>query len=474
MKPNAFPKTRPAAAWILGLAVSASFGLDGKDLGFGAAGWMQYGQIAKSTDTAGGFDHDGRASLSTGAQIALRPKISERLSIAAGVGVAAGHALPGQMEAQFAGGSAPMLLSPYVAEANFTYSILDGEASQLFVRGGLFPYDYAPDAQNLGLYLTRGPVYPGLLLSGFETKYVLPVANTMGLQLRHEIGGFRQDLLLMVETEFYPFYDLSPAYVASYGFGSAFRIGAGVNFYHLITMDQNLMEDPSLPGMIYQDSVAPAGFSGQTVYDTTVLAFRGTKIMGHFSLDPKALIGAENGILGPEDLKLYGEIALIGLPGDQPSEQRPARDSTGTIVGPIKLTPPQVYEKLFGKASNRMPVMVGFNLPAFRLLDRLGLEIEWYGAKFKDDLAPYNHFRGNHPQPKPLHADTNYARDNLKWSFYGSRMLNRNVKLSFQVASDHYRPGVWVGYGDNKPASSQVLFRGPSEWYWMTKIAYFF
>jgi hypothetical protein len=140
----------------------------------------------------------------------------------------------------------------------------------------------------------------------------------------------------------------------------------------------------------------------------------------------------------------------------------------------VDRTPPQVYEKLFGKASNRMPVMVGFNLPAFRLLDRLGLEIEWYGAKFKDDLAPYNHFRGNHPQPKPLHADTNYARDNLKWSFYGSRMLNRNVKLSFQVASDHYRPGVWVGYGDNKPASSQVLFRGPSEWYWMTKIAYFF
>jgi hypothetical protein len=442
------------------------FGMDAKELGFGAAGWMQYGQIARSSDTAGGFYYNGRASLSTGAQIVMSPKISDRLSLMAGVGVGAGHALPGPLESQIAGGSAPMGVGPYVAQANFTYNFRDEDRSKLFLRGGLFPYGYSSDAQNLGLYLLRGSIYPGFVLSGFETKYVLPVANTLGFQLHHEIGVFRHDLLVTVETDFFPFYDLSPAYVASYGFGSAFRMGAGVNFYHLFSMDPILNEDHSFQELYHIDTTGG-------IPDTTFLTFRGTKFMANFSFDPKAFFG-DFGVLGPDDLKLYGEAALIGLVSDLPSEEKVYRDSLGVITGSAGIRRKKVYEDIFGDNLHRMPMMIGFNLPAFKLLDRLGLEVEWYGSQIKDDLAPYNHFRGSHPKPKPANIDTNYSRDNWKWSLNGTRMLNNHIKVSLQAASDHYRPGVWAGYGDNRPAGSQVLFRSPTEWYWMTKIAYFF
>ena len=43
--------------------------------------------------------------------------------------------------------------------------------------------------------------------------------------------------------------------------------------------------------------------------------FAGTKIMARFSFDMKGLIPADSlfGLLGKEDLKLYGEATILGL-----------------------------------------------------------------------------------------------------------------------------------------------------------------
>src|SRR6185436_8600879 len=143
---------------------------------------------------------------------------SGKLDIQAGIGAGGGHTIVPKVTTP-GGGYVPFGVGPYVAQANFTLH-REGDAS-LFLRGGLFAYDYASDNQNLGLYLLRGPVYPGYVLSGFETKWVLPVANMLGLQFHQELGSFSHDLLIQVETEFYPFYDVSPAYVASFKAGSA-------------------------------------------------------------------------------------------------------------------------------------------------------------------------------------------------------------------------------------------------------------
>jgi hypothetical protein len=428
-----------AAAFALPAAPHAQEGIK-----IGAAGWSQISVVGNSSDTAGGADHNGKSALSYGAQISLGSRVSDKLSIATGVGLAAGHSMfsmPGDPT-----GYAPLGIGAYVSEANFTYNF---GSQSLFLRGGMFSYIYNPDVKNLGLYLLRGPVYPGFVVSGFETKHVLPVANMIGLQLHHEIGNFRQDFILSSETEFYPYFDLSPAYVAGYRPHPSLDLGAGVNFYHYIPVDGKLTTDKSY-NYVQGDS------AGNPV-DTINISFRGIKLMARASFDPKAFFDAR--ALGPEDLKLYGEVALIGLDNSD------------------------AHKDMYGELRQRMPVMFGVNLPVFRALDHLSFEMEWYGAPFHDDMEPY--LTGyNKPTPFPVgwygtptrnnNADQNVTRDNWKWSLHGARMIQDHVRLSFQVASDHWRPGIYRGDGDTKLAKRQSIMVTPEDWYFTTKLAYFF
>lgn len=425
-------------------AVSSASRAEDDKVKFSAAGWTQYGQIAKSLDTSEQKEMDGRAIQGTGAQFALSYQASERLQVNAGIGVGAGHVIAARAVQGF---YAPMGVGPYVALANASFAFIDREDLNLSARAGLFPYDYAPEAQNLGLYLLRGPVYPGLLTSGFETKYVLPVANTLGFQFHNQIGGFEHDLLMTFDTDWFPYWDISPTYVAAYHAGKVARIGGGVQLYHYIPIDSKLTS-PKTAGVAYVDT------TNKAAPETTYIEFKGIKFMANFAFDPKYLMGWDegNGLLGPEDLKLYGELAVLGFDKDK------------------------AHNDIYGPVSKRMPIMVGFNLPTFRFLDRLNVEVEYYGAPWVDDPTIYNHTSGNTvtPIPKLSALDTNDTKDNIKWSIYASKVIAGHVKLSAQAASDHYRPGIFQGYGDNYPPSNEVPFFSPKEWYWMTKIAYFF
>jgi hypothetical protein len=407
----------------------------------GAAGWSQVLTVGNSSDTAAGADHNGKNALSWGAQISVSNQVSERLHIAAGVGLAAGHSIrsmPGEQT-----GYAPLGTGAYVSEANFTYG-----SDALFLRGGMFSYIYNPDVKNLGLYLLRGPVYPGYVVSGFETKHVMPVASVWGFQLHHEIGDFRQDFLITSETEFYPYFDLSPAYVAGYRVHPSLDVGAGVNFYHYIPVDGKLTKDAY---------TYVKGDTAGNPTDTVKISFSGIKLMARATFDPKVFFAADR--LGAEDLKIYGEVALLGL------------DNT------------VAHRDMYGDYVHRMPVMVGVNLPAFRVLDHLSLEVEWYGASFHDDMEPY--LTGyNSPSLFPVgwygtptknnNTDKNVTRDNWKWSLHGAKIIQKHVRVSFQVANDHWRPGIYRGDGDTKLAKRQSIMVTPEDWYTSFKLAYFF
>ena len=428
---------------------------------FGAAGWMQYSVIGKSSDSVaipgfykGGLD--GKSVFSSGAQISMVAQPSEKLHVSAGVGMAAGNTLSGGLHVS--SGYAPSGVDAYVANANFTYLFQNTANSKVSVTGGLFNYDYNPDAKNLGLYLLRGPVYPGILISGFETKHVMPVANMLGLQLHHQMGAFRQDLLLSSDMEYYPFFDLSPAYVAGYQVHRTLHIGAGVNFYHLLPVDSKLTsgQNPDGGRWTYAD---PLDTGGGKKPDTTNLSFNGPKVMANASFDPKPLFGGAEW-LGPEDLKLYGEVALLGLDNDK------------------------AHKKIYGDYLHRMPVMVGFNLPTRKTLDHLSLEVEWYASANADNLDKYNVI--GHPiSPYPTNWDLDpntgnrylarrAIRDNWKWSLHGARTIQKHVLLSFQVANDHYRPGIFDGYADSNPPHRDAVLVTPKDWYFTTKLAYFF
>jgi hypothetical protein len=391
------------------------------------------------------------------------------------------------------GGKVPTAVTPYIAEASFTYNFWDAPGTNLKLTGGLFPYDYNPDVKNLGLYLLRGPVYPGVVVSGFETKHVLPIANMLGFRLHHQSGGFQQDLLINSENELHPYFDISPAYIASYDFGKVLRLGAGVNFYHLIPMAKYLDSPPKDSAFLAARKETPevsvkSDFDRVMIYvdtaggkrDTTVMSFQGTKVMANFSFDPKGIFGGLD-LFSPEDLKIYGEMAVIGL------------------------NTSKAYKALYGGLMNRMPIMGGFNIPTFRLLDHLSLEVEWYGAKFRDDYTRYQPARSYFESPIPVSnaffhrnketrvdpvtgesrdffsgTDTpfsevdlekNITSDNIKWSLHGSKIIQDHFRISFQVANDHFRPG---GTGTQDTPTWEAILSNTKDWYWMSKVSYFF
>jgi hypothetical protein len=447
-----------ARAFLAGLLAASSAGVpasaaEGPDLSFNGVGWVQYGQVAHSTDTLP-FNYNGNPVQNSGAQISLQASINERLVGNVGLGVYEGHALAGQIAS---GGRVFVTANPYIAAANFTYTVGDPKEPLLQATGGLFHYNYDANVKDLGLYLLRGSVYPGFLISGFETPDVAPLANVLGLWVRHASGMFSHDVIVNSETQLKPYYDLSLAYIFKARPSEAFSVGAGINLYRLLPIDYKVTYDPYDSTSETSESQLPNDWQRQYIYvdttgvkrDTTRLGFNGTKLMVDFEFDPKALFGL-SGSMGAGDLKLYGEAALMGLSFDK------------------------AHKAIYGGVMNRMPVMAGFNFPMFNLLDHLSLEVEWYGAKFRDDLWRLEPEINRPVSPIPFDLSQTmkeYTRDNVKWALHAAKTIEGHFKVSGQLANDHYRP---FGIADSPVPSYEVAMSTLSDWYWMMKIAYFF
>lgn len=438
---------------VLAMVLALLFGQGKAETGltFQGGASISLGKIVKSSDTTS-FKYSGNRLQTVSAQLLMQNQIQENFRIAVGLGILERHFPSGNIGNL--GGRTPFFTSPYLVNADFNYSWWNTERSKLSLTGGYFPYTYNAEVKNLGLYLLRGPVYPGVIVSGFEAKHTKPVSNTLGLRLQYVLGGFEQNLILNTETETYPHYDISPAYLASMTFGQALKIEAGVNFSHLIKMTPKLTSPDTLANdgsdkptdynidhntrtWVYIDSIT---------HEVTYLSFAGTKLMANVCFDPKAFFESE--LFGPEDLKFYGEIALIGL------DMRPA------------------YKAVYGDYLHRMPIMGGFNFPGFKFVDHISLEVEWYGAKFKDDLARYQPSTGNLNSPLPVanRYGLNLSRDDWKWSLHTQKTLGQ-IRFSAQVANDHSRSG---GTRTAQSQEWETYFITPKDWYWMTRVGFFF
>jgi hypothetical protein len=168
--------------------------------------------------------------------------------------------------------------------------------------------------------------------------------------------------------------------------------------------------------------------------------------MANAVFDPKAFFSSDN--MGPEDLRLYGEVAVIGLDMSK------------------------AYKAIYGDYIHRMPVMVGLNFPMFKLLDHLSLEVEWYGAKFKDDLARYQSTTGAYHSMLPVvnSKNLNLTRDDWKWSLHAQKTIGQ-IRISAQAANDHSRSGGTI----TSPGSEwETFYITPKDWYWMAKVGFFF
>jgi hypothetical protein len=212
-----------------------------------------------------------------------------------------------------------------------------------------------------------------------------------------------------------------------------------------------------------------------------------------FDIDLKQVFGFSSD-LGKKDLILYGEGAIVGL------------KNQGTIYAHI---------------ADRMPMMLGFNLPAMGWLDFLSVEVEHYTAKYKADysklgydqslyfkniaatqlLAPkqpsaipisIQDLAGNRYTVTPdgdfLNIQTgelikvkgtdldpeNLTADDWKWSVNAEKTFAGHVQFSGQIANDHFVPRPARGGLISESGGLSQVFSSLNDWYVMGRVGYFF
>jgi hypothetical protein len=158
-------------------------------------------------------------------------------------------------------------------------------------------------------------------------------------------------------------------------------------------------------------------------------------------MDPKVMFGFGQELFGKQDLVLYSEVGVFGT---------------------------KDYRKYYADILRRMPVMVGFNLPAFGFLDKFSLEVEYYASK---NMADYGKAETSYSWVPRTEPSVDNARDDWKWALYFSKVVQSHIRLSGQVANDHLR---MFGPPDIGFVSYAETLTTPKDWYWMLKATYFF
>jgi hypothetical protein len=461
-----FSPTRIAVASLL-LASAAPRAEDAARLRLKASGWLQAGRVMHSSDTLNPlYDYGGNWNENYGAQFTVEADIDEHLQAALGLG---GYQVNTPQGVVTAASQSGFVFVPYITEARFTWSGGGIEAPSFRFDAGFFPFQPAPVNRNLGGYLLRGPVYPGILFSEFEAKSLdTTVANVLGAHVRHASGGaFTHDLIMRSEIEFPPVFDLSFIYLAALRVGKSLELGAGANFYRAVAMQPRATdldkrdfqaEDP-------RDGVSagepPHPYLGNYAYidpatgDTTLLSHRGIKLMARFAFDAKPLLGLDG--WKAMDLKVYAEAAVIGL---------------------------KDYPGVYPDIRQRIPVMAGLGIPTFGLLDECVLEAEYYRAPFRDDYRrimteaspiPMNNKKYEPQRTEGKAGDVHHVRsDDFKWSLYLARTFGGSLKLSLQAANDHFRPLTHLNAEPTLVERLESAFTTPKDWYLMCRIGFAF
>jgi hypothetical protein len=319
--------------------------------------------------------------------------------------------------------SRALINSFWVSQGEGIYTFGDTTRTSLQIEAGYFPYKYNHEVRNLGEYLFRTYCYPPIMLNLFDRTFT----ELMGFRVGNTLGGvFHHDLILNSEVKQYPFLDFSLSYLADLknpklGFikKGFITLGGGLQFYRLIQVQQkedyphgynnaNLISSDTI-GWHY-DSLTQ---TNQPVINEQWMGFPGTKVMGRATVDIKSILpDFITDFMGEEDLKAYGELAILGLKN---------------------------YDKFFTDRKQRTPFTLGFNFPTFKLLDILNAEIEYLDSPYWN--STYEPIANMVPiQYTVCDTSTTYKHTKLKWSVYAKKTIGKRMSLMAQVANDHFIP----------------------------------
>lgn len=333
-----------------------------------------------------------------------------------------------------------------------------GGTDSLFqIQIGRFLYKYNPEAVNLGEYLFRTGCYPGNIINDFDFTY----ARLTGIHLSSTLlgGSLKQDLFLTIEQEIVPFGDWSLSYVAGYNVGNWLTLGVGGSLWRIFPADDSTTTPREIQNS-YMKSDSSTGY----------YTFGGTKLMARAMLDVKPFLGAAASIFGKQDLKIFAEAAVLGL-----QDYDIYKDTVNEAGTHFRVRTSGIYDSLW----QRIPIMFGMNLPAFKLLDKFALQFEWYGSPWP--IGPYARKFDEYELPKPSLTNSdalsggynpqsyNYHTDDWKWSLYAKKNVADCFSIIAQVGRDHLKgpsEAVWQDITDMMPK--------PSNWYWMVKTQFMF
>jgi hypothetical protein len=304
-----------------------------------------------------------------------------------------------------------------VHRADIEYGFLSSENSSLTLQLGYFPFKYNPQAANLGEYLFRSECYPNYIVNEFYFAETRLLGASLAGTLKGDAANLRGNLLLTSEMN-YPVQDFSLAGLLNADFlKGALEFGGGIQFQRLLQVDPHRTTPHMMADTIAIDTVT---------HDTSFYTFAGTKIMGRLCFDVKKL--APMSFMGDEDLKIYGECAILGLKN---------------------------YGSYYNKISERMPIMFGFDVPAFKLLDVLAFEAEYYTNPYfnnnRNQLYANNTENANYQPAIPYateisdiahdatHGGVSTTHHRWKWSVYAKKKLGGNFQIVAQAARDHSR-----------------------------------
>jgi hypothetical protein len=154
--------------------------------------------------------------------------------------------------------------------------------------------------------------------------------------------------------------------------------------------------------------------------------------------------------LSPNDLRIYAEMAVLGVKNY-----------------------PVYYEKI----TERMPIMVGINLPTFKWVDLISVQMEYFNSPNLNNT--YTMGQKNWALPY-LPEDNLFSekewndlteKDNFSWSILVRKRVLRSLLFNAQIARDHMRTiGTDWFYG-SRFEPNEVLHKS-SSWYWMFQLAW--
>ncbi len=385
--------------------------------------------------------------------------INDRLEVRGGVGGLFYYAYPTGNPGEQAGYKNAQDFGPGISEADAIYRFGNLDHSPAFLQMGYFSYKYNPDAMDLGEYLMRSEAYPNVIVSGDAGGWnFLSEANYIMIGLRLNVslwdGKFRSDFLLPMERDYPPTGDLSPSYVATVDPIPGIEVGAGVDCAHCIAFAPSKTtphilpgEDNSSPGNAWvkaNPAYTPGGNEPAYIPDTLAngkpagyYTFEGVKLEARASFDPKAYIPLP--MLGKQDLKIFAEMAVLGV---------------------------KDYPYYYNDIYQRMPFMFGINAPAFKVLDILSFQMEYYNSKFLNSTS--NVISYPEALPVPVLGTTSRQAEAQKWHWavYAKKQVIKGITLYGQVACDHLRLPSY----DQHFTFQEVTDGNGSDWYYLMRL----